>query len=223
MIDRRMMIAGGAAAVVATGAWVLLRPEADTGLLPGAAQAQEAGETVEIPDMVLGNAEAAVEVIEYASFTCPHCANFHSAQFQQLKANYIDPGLIRFVYREVYFDRPGLWASMAARCGNEQQFFAIVEMLYAQQGEWARMSDPNAMVDQFKRIGRTAGLTDEALNACLQDATLAQSLVGWYEANRAADDINSTPSFVIDGEKYSNMNYADFAQLLDDKLAAADG
>ena len=186
--------------------------------LDGAAVAQEA--SVEIEDMVLGNADASVEVIEYASYTCPHCASFHANQYDELKANYIDTGKIKFVYREVYFDRPGLWASMVARCGGEDRFFGITDMIYDRQQDWARAGDPAAIADQLRKIGLAAGLSAEDLDACMTDAGKAQALVAWYEENAARDGIRSTPSFVIDGRLYSNMSYAEFAEILDEKLGS---
>ena len=83
----------------------------------GAAFAQSADDidTSMIKEMSLGNPDAKVTVIEYASFTCPHCANFHNDSFKKLKADFIDPGLIHFINREIYFDRPGLWAGIMAR------------------------------------------------------------------------------------------------------------
>ncbi len=233
MITRRTLMTAGTAAVLAGGAWYLSRPGAPggaaSGLLPGPAFAQETGAAdgaeagFEVIEMVQGDPEAPVEVIEYASFTCPHCASFHANQFKELKAAYIDTGRIRFVYREVYFDRPGLWASMVARCGGPDRFFGIADMIYRQQQDWGRSQDANYIVDRLMAMGKTAGLTDEALNACMRDADMAQTLVTWWEGNRDADDISSTPSFVIDGEKYSNMSFEDFSAILDEKLAAADG
>ena len=86
--------------------------------------------------MTLGAEDAPVEVIEYASFTCPHCANFHETVFDQLKANYIDTGKVKFTYREVYFDKYGMWASLIARCGDDpDRFFGITDMLYSTQDE----------------------------------------------------------------------------------------
>ncbi len=86
-----------------------------------------------VPELVLGNPDAKVIVTEYASYTCPHCATFHAAVFKHLKADYIDTGKVKFVYREVYFDRYGLWASIIARCGGEMKYFGISEMLFDQQ------------------------------------------------------------------------------------------
>ena len=175
----------------------------------------------DIVDMIQGNRESAVQVLEYASYTCPHCARFHENQYQQIKENYIDTDLIGFTYREVYFDRPGLWASMIARCGGESRFFGISNLLYEQQQGWARGDSGEEIITDLRQIGKVAGLSDEELNTCLEDADQAQELMAWYQTNADADDVQGTPTFYINGEKYSNMNYADFAAILDEKLAEA--
>ena len=72
--------------------------------------------------MMQGSADAKVEIIEYASYTCPHCASFHAGPYKDLKKDYVDTGKVKFVYREVYFDRFGLWASMIARCAGTGSF-----------------------------------------------------------------------------------------------------
>ncbi len=184
--------------------------------LPAAAQDAAAPQ---IAEMALGDADAPVEVIEYASFTCPHCAAFHAGPFQQLKTDYIDTGKVRFVYREVYFDRPGLWASMVARCGGPMRFFGIAEEIYDRQRDWTD-GEPAEIAENLRRIGRTAGLSDADLNACLTDAATAEALVADYEANAARDGIRSTPSFLIDGELNQNMSYDDFAAKLDAALGS---
>ena len=91
-------------------------------LMVGTAQAQTATEidTSSVIEMTIGAEDAPIEMIEYASYTCPHCGKFHTDVFKKLKQNYIDTGKVRFTYREVYFDRYGLWASMVARCGGEE-------------------------------------------------------------------------------------------------------
>ena len=220
-MERRTLLTVTGGALVALGAgWTLTRPDPETGLLPGAANAQTAdGALPEVMEMVQGNPDAAVEVIEYASFTCPHCANFHANQYQSLKANYIDTGKIRFVYREVYFDRPGLWASMIARCpGTPEFFFGMSEILYEKQREWLASGDPATIVQDLRKLGKTAGLDDAALDACLSDGPKAESLFTWYQENADRDGITGTPSFMIDGQKYSNMAYDEFAAILDEKI-----
>lgn len=192
-------------------------------LLPFGAYAQEAAATdapaVEITDFSIGSSDAKVKMTEYASFTCPHCASFHSTVWPQLKADYIDTGKVHFTYREVYFDRYGLWAAMVARCGGEMRYFGIVDMLFDQQQEWAASDDPNVVVGNLRTIGKTAGLDDATLDACLKDGAKAEAMVAHFEKNFEADGIEGTPTFIIDGEKHSNMSYDDMKALLDAKLA----
>lgn len=220
----RILTAGAVAlALVGGGAFYMTQGggSAPSGLpLPGAANAQEAGEVdiSTVTEMVLGEEDAPVEVIEYASYTCPHCANFHQSVFKQLKENYIDTGKVKFTYREVYFDKYGMWASLIARCGGEEKFFGITDMIYKGQDEWARAGGDAAIADELRKIGRLAGLDAGELDACLTDGDKLRTLVAWYQQNAQEHGIQSTPSFIIDGKLESNMNYADFSALLDSKL-----
>ena len=169
----------------------------------------------EVADLVIGNPDAKVVLTEYASYTCPHCATFHAQVFKDLKRDYIDTGKIKFVYREVYFDRYGLWAGMLARCGGEMRYFGIQDILFTNLKEWAASDDPAAVVENLRRIGRTAGLEDAAIDACMNDGAMANK----DQADTEADGIDSTPSFILNGTKHSNMNYADLKALLDAELA----
>ncbi|MDF1726876.1 MAG: DsbA family protein [Sulfitobacter sp.] len=223
-MQRRNLILGGVA-LAGLGGWALNSTmNGGSGVpvnpLASAANAQSTEvDTSGIQEMVAGDPEASVEVIEYASFTCPHCARFHEGPYKQLKSEFIDTGRIRFVYREVYFDRYGLWASMIARCGGEEKFFGIADLIYRGQSEWARAGEPAAIVNELRKIGLLAGIDADTMEACLQDAEKAQALVAWDEANRTADGVDSTPSFVINGQKYSNMAYAEMKEILEEALA----
>ena len=210
-----------AVVAIAGGAWFMNRSPANAE--PAASSVSTTQETAEfdIVEMVQGNPDAAVQVIEYASYTCPHCANFHDIQYPQIKENYIDTGLIGFTYREVYFDPPGLWASMLARCGGEMRFFGITDLLFENQQDWARGESGQEIVASLRNIGKVAGLSDEELDQCMTDEAMAQELTGWYRSNQIADNVEGTPTFRINGEVYSNMNYEDFAAVLDEKLAEA--
>lgn len=175
---------------------------------------------ITVPDMILGNPDAKVTVTEYASFTCPHCRNFHTSVFNLLKTNYIDTGKIKFVYREVYFDKFGLWAGLVARCGGEAKYFGISDLIYKQQSEWLNGgNDPVQIGKNLRTIAKTAGLDDAALDQCLNDGAMAEAMVAEFQKNAVADDISGTPTFIINGTKYSNMAYAEFAKILDDLLA----
>ncbi len=173
----------------------------------------------DIADMVQGSSDAKVEIIEYASYTCPHCASFHAGPYKDLKKDYVDTGKVKFVFREVYFDRFGLWASMIARCAGPDRFFGMTDLLFKEQSLWSRAGDPAAIVAELRKIGLKGGMEEAQLNACLEDADSAQALVAWYQENAERDDVSSTPSFLINGEPYSNMNYADFSAIIEENLA----
>lgn len=203
-LNRRAMIALAAAATAA--------------MTP--ALAQEAAAPAEGPgDFSLGSPDAPVKIVEYASYTCPHCADFHANVFKNLKAEYIDTGKVHFTLREVYFDRYGLWAAMVARCGGEMRYFGIHDMLFDQQAEWAVQQDPAAVVQSLRTIGKTAGLDDATLDACLNDQAKAEAMIAQFEKNMAADDVQGTPTIFVNGEKHSNMAWDDLKAIIDTALA----
>lgn len=223
-MNRRILMAlGGAILLAAAGAgWLMTQPGTAPGITEFAtpAMAQDTSDEAlpEVIDMSMGNPDASVTVIEYASFTCPHCRNFHAAVFGELKKNYIDTGKINFVYREVYFDKYGLWAGMVARCAGPEKYFGISDLIYDTQTDWLASRNDAGIASDLRKLGLTAGLEPDQLDACFADGAKAKALVAEFQKNATADDINSTPSFVINGQKYSNMNYADFSSILDGLL-----
>ncbi len=181
------------------------------------APAEDAAKAPAIVEMSLGAPDAPVEIFEYASFTCPHCADFHDNQFKKLKAEYIDTGKVHFTYRDVYFDRVGLWASLLARC-ESPRFFGVSDLIYSKQREWLDSRDPVELAGNLRKLGLVAGLSEERIDACMQDGDKAKALVDWFETNAKADDIDSTPSLIINGTKYSNMAYPELKKIIDKEL-----
>ena len=194
--------------------------------LPFAANAQNSTtsdtetSSMEIIEMVLGSEDAPITVIEYASFTCPHCSKFHQEVYKLLKKNYIDTNKVKFIFREVFFDKYGMWASLVARCAGPDKFFGLTDMMLKTQNKWARADNDLAIVGELRKIGRLAGLDKEQLQSCLADGDKLRALVGWYKENATRDKIKSTPSFIIDGEPYANMSYEEFSKILDEKLGS---
>ena len=226
-MQRRAMLLGGATGVLGAGAYLLWdgrggqRFQTEPPLTPfTAANAQEVTDLPDVPEMSKGNPDSGVTLIEYASFTCPHCRSFHTNVLPDLTRDYIDTGLINFVYREVYFDRYGLWAGMVARCGGPLRYFGIVDLIYAQQSEWTQGS-PAEIAENLRRIGRTAGLSNEELDACMTDAAMAEAMIANYEAQMEVHQIAGTPAFVLNEELHGNMNYTDMRALLDTAIEAA--
>lgn len=205
-LNRRAMIALAAAATAA--------------MTPAFAQETTTATSESAPgDFSLGSPDAPVKIVEYASYTCPHCAAFHANVFKSLKAEYIDTGKVHFTLREVYFDRYGLWAAMVARCGGEMRYFGIHDMLFDQQQEWAASQDPTQVVQNLRTIGLAAGLDNAALDACLNDQAQAEALIAQFEKNMAADGVQGTPTIFINGSKHSNMAWEDLKALIDAELA----
>ncbi len=212
-----LLISAAYAALAATGAW------ADTTAPTTAATAVPPV----IEDFGIGDKAAKIVIDEYLSFTCPHCEHFHTEIYPKLKADYIDTGKVRLVYHEVYFDQYGLLGAMAARCGGELRYMGITDMLYDKQREWAGTDDISAVATELKKFGRTAGMTDDQVDVCLKDQTVAEALVKHYQDTIAADFPNDsftgTPSFRVNGivnkDISANMAYADLQKILDAELA----
>ena len=167
-------------------------------------------------DIVLGDPNAPLTVIEYASFTCPHCGAFATETFPEVKEQYIDTGKVKFILREVYFDQYGLWASMVARCGGEKGFYPLAETFLTTQASWTGADDIGQAIHQ---VGRRAGLSADRLEQCLSDRDYAKELLATYQKNREADEIQSTPTFIIGGETHTGaLSFDDFSAILDAAL-----
>lgn len=177
------------------------------GLPPWAARAQG---TVSIetlmkpgplPEMSLGKADAPVTIVEYASMTCPHCANFHKTTFPELKKRYIDTGKVRFVFREFPLDTLAAAAFMLARCADKEdsgRYFALVDTLFAQQDRWA-VQQP---IPPLLAIAKQAGFTQASFEQCLANQKLLDDIEEVRQ--RAIDEFNvkSTPTFFINGTRF---------------------
>jgi protein-disulfide isomerase len=183
--------------------------------LPGISFAQG---TKPVLEMTMGDADAPVKLIEYAMFTCPHCAAFNKDVFPKIKANYIDTGKVQLTFREVYFNAPSLWAAVIARCAPPDRYFGIVDLLFSTQAGWLNSSDGPTIMKNLYGVGRQAGLTDAQMDACRNDQAFAEALVAAYQKNATADAIDATPTFLINGAKLENVTYEEFEAKLNAAL-----
>lgn len=188
-----------------------------------AAMAQDAAPAAAetLPDIALGAEDAPLTVIEYASFTCGHCANFHAESWPKLKAEYVDTGKVKFIQRDVYFDQPGLWAGVLARCGGDDKFYPVSDMLFDEQEEWLAGGTGEEIAANLRKIGLKAGMTEDQMNACWEDTAKAEQLIATFQKNATADEIEATPTFIIGGEKVMNQPWDDMKGVIDAKLAEA--
>jgi protein-disulfide isomerase len=151
-----------------------------------------------LPELTMGD-PSGVPVVEYGSLTCPHCATFSREIFPELKKDYIDPGKIRFIFREFSRNSLDVAAFLLARCVGDDKAFAAVELLFSQQDKWAFVDKP---LEPLIAAMRPAGLTHDQAMACLKDQSKADAMVA--VGKRATDEIKmtGTPTFVIDGKVY---------------------
>jgi protein-disulfide isomerase len=173
---------------------------------------------INIPDMEMGSDDAPITIIEYASYTCPHCASFHKNVFPSLRKNYIETGKVKFIYREVYFDGPGLWAALLARCGGVKKYFGISDLLYSKQREWTKGDGGAAIAQNLYKIGRIAGLDQSKMEVCLQDKDVATAMVARFQETTKADNVSSTPSLILNGKNIGNMSYTELAALIEEAM-----
>lgn len=186
-----------------------------------AAMAQDApaAQAETLPDIALGAEDAPLTIVEYASFTCGHCANFHQENWPKLKAEYVDTGKVKFIQRDVYFDQPGLWAGVLARCGGDDKYYAVSDMLFDEQQEWLAGGTGEEIAANLRKIGLKAGMTEEQMTACWEDTAKAEQLIATFQQNASADEIEATPTFIIGGEKVQNQPWDGIKGVIDAKLA----
>jgi len=171
--------------------------------LIGTAMAQSASDVakpVSLPDMALGPADAKVTITEFASMTCPHCAAFNAEVFPKIKSEYIDSGKIRYIFREFPLDVKATAGSMVARCianGDAGKYFAVVDLLFRQQGDWVMKNTTETLI----RIGKQAGFSQEKVENCLKDQDLLNKLAADQKYATEVLKVDSTPTFFINGEK----------------------
>ncbi|WP_309083673.1 DsbA family protein [Chelativorans sp.] len=196
----------------------------------GEAQAQESGTqapepagTVDmeellkpgpLPEQAQGPEDAPVTIVEYASMTCPHCAHFHETTYPALKEKYMDAGKVRFILREFPFDPRAEAAFMLARC-SDNKYFAMVDVLFKQQNNWAGVQDARTAL---LNIAKLAGFTQESFQACLTDQKLLDD-VRAVRARGAEFNVDSTPTFFINGQRYAGaMSIEQMSAIIDPLL-----
>jgi protein-disulfide isomerase len=217
--QRRTLIAAAMAAMTAS-AIPAFAQEAKPAEPAQAAEQMPEGKV--LPDIALGQESAPVTVIEYASFTCSHCAAFHDENLPKLKAEYIDTGKVKFIQRDVYFDAVGLWAGILARCGGDDKYYAVSDMIMGEQKTWLAASDGDGIAANLRKIGAKAGMTAEQMDACWNDKQKVADLIATFQKNATADEIEGTPTFIIAGEKVQNQPWEDLKKIIDAKIAEAE-
>ncbi|MBF0561768.1 MAG: DsbA family protein [Alphaproteobacteria bacterium] len=164
-------------------------------------------------DQTMGSPDAKLTIIEYASLTCPHCAHFHETMLPRMKAEWIDTGKARLIYRDFPTSPQALavGAAMVDQCAGNDRYFGVLGLLFQTQEKWVTAPNPLA---EIKRIVRVAGITAADVDACLERQDLAGAIQARAMEGNKKYGIDSTPSLVIDGklypafESYEKLDYA---------------
>ena len=200
-----LIVASGVVAVaaIALGVYFGTRPPAagptPTDVAAAGTPDKSALLAVQPGDHVLGDPKAAVTLIEYASFTCPHCAHFHTQILPELKKKWIDTGKVKLVYRDFPLDQVAAKAAQIAECAGNDRYFGVIDLIFRGQPTWATASDPIAELAKPLRI---AGMGEKEIKECLANEAKANEVVADAKGGEILG-VNSTPTLFIDGQMYS--------------------
>jgi protein-disulfide isomerase len=151
-------------------------------------------------EQILGNPNAPVTLIEYASLTCPHCAQFHTEVLPDLKERYIATGKVRMIYRDFPLDERALMAAALAHCAGPDRYFGFLDVLFETQSSWAGAED---YLGALKKLGKLGGMSDEQMDQCLADDELTNRILQTRLEGQNEHHVSSTPTLVINGEVYA--------------------
>lgn len=177
-------------------------------------------DNVALEEISLGDTNAPVTIIEYASMTCSHCAEFHNTTFQKIKKDYIETGEVRYIFREFPIDKLAMATSMLARCVDKNVSLPFIGVLFKTRDQWI---SENAL-SELKNLSKQAGLSNEEFDKCLNNQTLLDELISIKDQAITDYNINSTPSFVINGKVITgNKPYSTFKKEIDKVLESYRG
>jgi protein-disulfide isomerase len=149
-------------------------------------------------DRILGNPEAPITIVEYASLTCPHCAHFANDILPEIKKEWIDTGKAKLVLRDFPLDEPALRAAMIARCAPPDRYYAFADTFFAAQEKWVRSGDYR---EALARLAKLGGMGQAEFDTCIKNTELENKIVeGRLRATQELE-VSSTPTFFINGNK----------------------
>jgi protein-disulfide isomerase len=224
-MSRQKLIAAIAAALIVAGiaAYFVFATQPESGVSSLSAQEQSEGPAqvsmedllapTEIPDQILGKADAPVTIVEYASLTCPHCAAFHAETFPEVKKRFVDTGKVRFIFRDFPLDKFATAGAMLARCAGEGKYFPIIDAFFDQQNALMAAPEPFTWLQSF---AKQVGFTQESFDACLSNQALTDNILAVRQRASEKFGVSSTPTFFFNGKvRRGGMNIEEFEKELE--------
>lgn len=168
-------------------------------------------------EVFLGDEKAPVTIVEYASFSCPHCANFHKSVLPELKARYLDTGKAKLVLRDFPLNKPAMEGALLARCVSPMAYWAIIDQLFSTQEQWVTQDS----LPQLAQIAATAGVSQADFEACQSDQDAKNAVLASLQQAQSVFGVNSTPTLVINGIVLKEDNSLDAIGAVIDALSPA--
>ena len=170
-------------------------------------------------DFVIGNEDAKITIIEYASLSCSHCADFHVNTLETLKKEYIDTGKVKMVFRDYPFNYPALLGSMVLRCIPENYRYDYMNALFKLQTDWVNKKNKKTIQELYK-IMQSGGMTKDEYDVCIYNTELENEILKGVMEAQNQFNIKSTPSFIINGKLIEgNKSIKEFRQIIDKILS----
>ena len=170
-------------------------------------------------EQTMGDPDAPVTLIEYASLTCPHCAQFHNDVLPDLKERYIATGKVRLIYRDFPLDERALAAAALAHCAGPDRYFGFLDVLFETQAAWAGADD---YVGALKKLGKLGGMSDEQMDQCLADDALTNGILQTRLDGQNQHGVSSTPTLVINDKVFAGSRSIDaLSEVIDPLLESS--
>lgn len=167
-------------------------------------------------ERVIGDPNAPVTIVEYASFTCPHCANFHTQTLPQIKKDYVDTGKVKFIFRDFPFEQVGATAALLSRCVDPSRYYGFSDLIMRQQANWTAQVNPIAGLTKMAKL---AGMSDAMIEECMNNEKLLDQIVAVRKEAMDKYGFNSTPSFLVNNEKVVGAeSFETFKKLIEAEL-----
>lgn len=170
-------------------------------------------------DIILGNKNAKVTIIDYSSFSCPGCAMFHNDILPLLEEQYINSGKAKLIFRNYPLRAIDLKAAVIPICGNQDQYYPFIKVLFQTQKNWANES--SHPIETLEHIAKLGGLSGEAIQKCFNDKTLEEKVIISRQIAQDELGVKATPTLIINGKAYEGYpNKTKLFEMIDSAYTA---
>lgn len=168
-------------------------------------------------EITVGNPDA-VEMIEYASLTCSHCATHHIDIWPQIKKAYVDTGKLKMTFRLFARDPLDEIVSMVPLCAADERVYPIIDLILSRQDRWLHGANGREVLDNLAALVRRTGLSRATFDSCVQNQAILNNVRAMRDVGLNEDNITATPTFILDGESFNTVSFKEFAERIEDAL-----